>query len=343
MLERYLFARLSGAATNSWLDNFPPHVVARFSEVLGAALHFGRAQKSQDLSDEDLRTAVPGGFATLRDGPQAINQAFHELRLRPGKPQDGPQARYGILHRWLSGAQGERAEYNQLRDLFREHIIDTWPMNRGTEVFSVNVFEARVYTVASAAEHWAIPARKLRRALAAQGLVAKAGSLKKRGVEAFPIAAALEVIKTLENSISRPEAMQRLGLTQNQLKIMERAGVLLVFKPGPNLRPRHARAAVDEFLNKIEATVTGTFEDKDPDWSPVFSVARRAKVSFPFLLRQIIEGHMTDVRAASDENGIARLRLRLVDVLALKYREPESDRIGRDLPPGRPSFITRVL
>lgn len=329
LLERYLFARLSGAVTNFWLDSFPPHVVARFSEVLGTALHFGRAQKSQDLSDEDLRTAVPRGFSALRDGPQAINQAFHELRVRPGKPQDGPQARYGILHRWFSGGQGERAEYDRLRDLFREHIIDTWPLDPGTEVFGVKVVEARVYTVASAAQHWAIPARKLRKALAAQGLVAKAGSLEKDLVEAFPIAAALEVIETLENSISRPETMQRLGLTQNQLKILERAGVLPVFKPGLNLKPRHARAAVDEFLNKIETTVTGIVEDKNPDWSPVFSVARRAKISLPVLLRQIMEGHMTDVRAASDENGIARLRLRLVDVLALKHREPESDRLGR--------------
>ena len=75
VLERHLLDRLAGRTTTAWLDNLAPHVAARFSEVLGTALHLGWDTKAEDLDDDRLREAVPHGFAALAAGPEAITAA----------------------------------------------------------------------------------------------------------------------------------------------------------------------------------------------------------------------------------------------------------------------------
>lgn len=325
VLEQHLLDRLAGKPTTPWLDSLAPHVVARFSEVLGAALHLGCDTKTEDLDERTLREAVPHGHAALAGGPEAVSTAFMTLRRRPGRPQDGPQARHGHLHRWFAGVQGRRPEFARLRDLYREHILDTWPITPGTMLLGRPVETMRVHTVASAARHWRLPARQLRKVLAARGLVSPAGDPGLDQVETFATGAVREILDGLAASLSRPEAMRQLGLTQNQLRVLEDAGVLPVLRLGPDVKPRHDGPAVADLLARLEARVTGAADPDESGWQNLTETARRAKVTLSDALARTLAGHIV-VRRVTGSTGISGLRFHVPDALASAPADPRPGR-----------------
>ena len=325
VLERHLLDRLAGLPTTPWLDSLAPHVVARFSEVLGTALHLGRDTKTEDLDDDRLREASPHGFAALAGDPQALTAAFMTLRQRPGRPQDGPQARHGHLHRWFTGAQGCRPEYDSLRALYREHILDNWPIEAGVTLLGGPVEATRVHTVASASRHWKLPARQLRKILAARGLVSPAGDPGLEHVETFRTEQAGDLLDTLAASISRPEAMQRLGLTQNQLRLLEEAKVLPPLSLGLGIKPRHDGRAVTVLLDRLEARVAGAVDPDAAGWRDLAAAARQAKMTLSDMVTATLEGRIA-VRRVPGRSGIAGLRFQITDGHAAPSTDPRPGR-----------------
>lgn len=328
-MEGHLLARLSGTSANPWLDSFPPHAVARFSEVLGVALTFGRAAKRVQLIENGMRRAVVRGFNEMAGGPDCIEAAFRELRMIPGKPQDGPQARYGSLYGWFTGPQGQRPEYDRLRSLFREHILANWPLKSGVTILGHKVIETRVHTVASAAESWGIPARKLRKALAARGLVAPAGTAEMDLVETFPAVEAHNMLEAMSNSLSRPETMKMLGISRTLLQSLETSGMLVPVRPGENVKPRHASAVIEDLLGRLEAKVGGRVDANDETWLSFAKLTSKTKVALPGLLARILDGRIPEVRRADHAIGLAGIRMRQADVAATVDADPEDDRPSR--------------
>ena len=98
VLEAHLLATMQGKVSDPWLGRFRLDAIARISEVLGTALLRGRAAKLLDMTDADYSEVVPAGFKALAGGPDVLEAAFSALRMIPGRPQDGPQARYGVLY-----------------------------------------------------------------------------------------------------------------------------------------------------------------------------------------------------------------------------------------------------
>lgn len=325
VLERHLLDSLAGLPTTPWLDSLVPHVVARFSEVLGTALHLGRDTKTEDLDDDRLREASPHGFAALAGDPQALTAAFMTLRQRPGRPQDGPQARHGHLHRWFTGAQGCRPEYDSLRALYREHILDNWPIEPGVTLLGGPVVATRVHTVASASRHWKLPARQLRKILAARGLVSPAGDPGLDHVETFRTEQAGDLLDTLAASISRPEAMQRLGLTQNQLRLLEEAKVLPPLSLGPGIKPRHDGRAATVLLDRLEARVAGAVDPDAAGWRDLAAAARQARMTLSDMVTATLEGRIA-VRRVPGLSGIAGLRFFSSDALSTPSANPRPGR-----------------
>jgi hypothetical protein len=257
VFETHLLASLRGEAPDAWLSRFRLDAIARISEVLGTALLRGRAAKLLAMTDEDYSAVVPTGFKALAGGPEALEAAFNTLRAIPGRPQDGPQARYGVLYRWLSGPQGKRPEMDEFRALFRSHILANWSLEDGTELLGQPIMGVRVHTVATAARAWNIPARMLRKALADRGLVSAAGADSLDLVETFRPEDARDILEGLSQSIPRKDAMARLGVSRPQLDLMEESGLLPLLRHGDKVRPFQSAAAVDALLDRIAAQVTG--------------------------------------------------------------------------------------
>ena len=209
VFETHFLASLQGEVSDAWIGRFRLDALARISEVLGTALLRGRAAKLLAMTDEDYSAVLPTGFKALVGGPEALEAAFKALRAIPGKPQDGPQARYGVLYRWLSGPQGKRPEMEEFRTLFRGHILANWSLDDGTELLGQPIIGTRVHTVATAARAWNIPARMLRKALADRGLVSAAGTDNLDLVETFRPEDARDILEGLSQSIPRKEAMLR--------------------------------------------------------------------------------------------------------------------------------------
>lgn len=314
VFESHLLASLQGEVSDAWLGLFRLDAIARISEVLGTALLRGRAAKLLAMTDESYSAVVPTGFKALAGGPEALEAAFNALRAIPGKPQDRPQARYGVLYRWLSGPQGKRPEMEAFRTLFRGHILANWSFDDGTELLGQPIIGTRVHTVATAARAWNIPARMLRKALVDRGLVSAAGTDSLDLVETFRPEDARDILEGLSQSIPRKEAMQRLGVSRPQLDLIEESGLLPLLRHGDRVRPVQSSAAVDTLLERVATQVTGTVENGQAGWLSLAEIRRRMLLDFMTLLHLLLDGKIADVRKAPSGQGLDAIRLQTDDV-----------------------------
>ncbi|MBO9456954.1 TniQ family protein [Paracoccus sp. R12_1] len=81
-LQRYVAERISGNATDHWLDTVPLEQVVRFSELLGAILLHGPRTFLEDLSEPELCAAGAVGWTNVSHGEQSITRALHVVHAQ---------------------------------------------------------------------------------------------------------------------------------------------------------------------------------------------------------------------------------------------------------------------
>lgn len=197
-----------------------------------------------------------------------------------------------------------------------------WPVAPGVMLLGRPVEAMRVHTVASASRHWRLPGRQLRKILAARGLVSPAGDPGLDHVETFRTEQAGDLLDALAASISRPEAMRRLGLTRNQLRLLEEAELLPL---GPGIKPRHDGRAVAALLDSLEARVAGAVDPDAAEWRDLTTAARQAKMSLSGIVTAALEGRIA-MRRVPGLFGIKGLRFQSSDALDTPSVNPRPGR-----------------
>ena len=122
--EDHVVRRLSGGKPDGWARDFPIGALGAICEMLGVSMKHGKSATIGKLSQTELAIATSAGFRLLNAGPTEVIAYFESLRLNPGKPQDRPQARYGRIYDWLKRGAGSGPEFEPLRDVLRQHILD---------------------------------------------------------------------------------------------------------------------------------------------------------------------------------------------------------------------------
>ncbi len=173
--ERYLLARLSSnpSTTSAWLDGLDFGATARACEVIGAVRLRGLQTKMKHMSDEDWHAAGQAGFEILSGGETSLRSWLAGLEetfpyTRSGT--ESAQAIFGDFYKWLN-FQARDAVFDPIRDVLRQHIVETMPVAAGEVVLGEKIEQRRIHSVHTAAREAGIHPKRLRKILEAHGLV----------------------------------------------------------------------------------------------------------------------------------------------------------------------------
>jgi hypothetical protein len=174
-METYLLGRLNGAqGDQTFLDGLPFFVAAKFCEVLGAVAIHGRDISLKALDDSMWRDAGEAGFAIAAGGEPAIRAFMSNLQrtYAPGKrtANEGPQGVFGTLYKWTT-FYVDGPDYDSIRDLMFQHVVETMPVGPGETYFKRTVQERRIHSIRSAAVTFDVHPKRLRKILAAKSLI----------------------------------------------------------------------------------------------------------------------------------------------------------------------------
>lgn len=172
-LQRYVEDRLDGRSGPAWLDGQQIDLGVRASEMIGACLLHGAHVDLPTLSEDQWDAAGAAGFEHAARGEDGIRSALAELlkRLRQNDIKGGgPQAAFGRLFQWLQFNKGSKSR-GPIREVVREFILDSMPIEPGTRLFGEVVKQRRKHSVATLAALKKLHRKTLNRALVLTGLV----------------------------------------------------------------------------------------------------------------------------------------------------------------------------
>lgn len=149
--EVYLEDRLTEhQASSSWLDMLGFSAAARACEIFGAVAEFGTTPNLKTLTEADWARAGATGFDILRHGIPKTREFLLALQRREELTGgSGPQHAYGRLFQWL--ANTDDVDLVPIKDMVREHIVETMPVGAGDEIFGIKVTQRRLHSLRSAA------------------------------------------------------------------------------------------------------------------------------------------------------------------------------------------------
>ncbi len=166
--QEYLLARLDqNAPPSGFLDELEFHAASRLCEMLGATMWFNESRKLESLTNRDWLTAGELGFSYARQGRSGIRMALSELQQsfafsRSGN--DGPQAVFGRFFKWLAYSCEDQS-FTPVRDLLREHIVETMPVGAGEMLLGQVVERRRLHSIRTASLETGAHAKQLRKIL----------------------------------------------------------------------------------------------------------------------------------------------------------------------------------
>jgi hypothetical protein len=173
-LELYLHGRLDGASTAlPFLDSLDFHAAAKLCEMIGAVVIGGRDVKVKAFSDDEWRKAGGAGFAIVKDGEPAIRTFLSDLQASfdyKRAATEGPQAVFGAFYKWLAFSAKDEP-FAAVLDIVRRHVIETTPMGPGDELFGQPVERRILHSIYTASREFQAHPKRLRKILAAKGLL----------------------------------------------------------------------------------------------------------------------------------------------------------------------------
>jgi hypothetical protein len=223
-LQSYIEQRLNGRAGPEWLDHQPLDDAAQACELLGIALSHGSHCNLKNLSQCQIHNAGHHGYQFAARGENGIREALQVLydRFIASELSGGPQKAFGKIYQLLQFAHISRPR-GPIKDVVREFIIDTFPIEIGADLFGEPVSSRRVHTINSLARTTKLHVITLNRAIALSG-ISKGFSGKILGQRSFDAQEAEALIQKIENSITVGELKHYLNCNRVQAEQLVRGG-----------------------------------------------------------------------------------------------------------------------
>jgi hypothetical protein len=292
-MEDYLVGRLSGAPReNPWLDALDFFAAAKTCEMVGAVALHGRTPNLKLLTEAQWREAGAAGFAIASGGEVSIRDFLRDLQATYAYTRsatEGPQAQFGRLYQWLAfGARD--AAFDPVRDLMRRHILETMPVGPGDEIFGRQVERRVLHSVRSASLEFGVHPKRLRKLLAAKGLVADDHVTQPDDRVLFDIESASVVLQAAAG-MSLKEVETYLNAGRVQAKLLVGGGFIrpVVAAGAPGIGENaFAKADLDAFLASL-------FADAVPVAAPdgaacdIPKAAKKANCSAAEIVRLILD------------------------------------------------------
>lgn len=312
LYEDHIVRRLNGDYPEGWANSFPVGALGAICEVLGVSVIHGKTATLGRLSQEELATAASAGFSILNEGPSEVLAYFERLRMSPGKPQDRPQACYGKIYDWLKRGAGSGPEFEPLRDLLRQHILENWPLGAGDQALDYVLTDRRLHSIRTAAKTHDLHPKRLRSILVDASIIEDSDLADFEVI--FDAVDARETLEQASGSVAFTAAQKRLGLTRGQMETLIKAEILIPGEGGDLARPRFTKSTIVSWLKLI-----GSFPESRK-WETLTSIAdavRKHGVATDRILNLILEGRAKKVFRLKGQNAFSAILIDKYEVSEL--------------------------
>jgi len=323
--ELYLLSRLSGCQARAvWLDELGFSAALKTCEMLGAVAEFGRTPNLKELTSDEWRQAGASGFEILRHGPDSLKAYLSSLQDRHNvEGAAGPQAMFGRFYQWLAFAAKD-PDIDPVRDIVREHIIDTMPVGAGETVLGKAVPDRKIHSVSTAAEEYGLHILTLRKALHVAGLVPAPDAPVHSAQAVFDAVTTAPLLHELANGISLKEVRSYLNIPRVQAKVLMDAGIITPILPPEQMAPLFFKGYLDDFLSRLThaATEVDTYE------APMMNLqtaSRHACCSSTVIVKMVLGNELSRVERTTQDWGYLSI---LVDADEVRAKVAGPDREG---------------
>lgn len=302
--ERWFDARLVGQAPGTWLDTHPLHAAATFCRLLGHALSRHETTAPASIGPDLYWALYDTGFKVARHGEDAIRAALTGLQDLPGGPHDGPKKVFPKLYDRLAHDYDEDPDYAPYRDILRDHMRATWPLGPGDELLGEPVMRRRLHSVRTAAQATGVDQRRLRKILAAEGIVPAEG--KPDAWTVFDAEGASEILESVKELLAAKDFAASLSMSRSQFDLLVTHGILVPAVAGDGVKAVWDPAAGHALLERL---FSGAVQLRVPvhAWAHVSKSAQRLKINPGAVLQAILDGRVTRVGNHADFEGYKAL------------------------------------
>lgn len=311
-LQTYVEGRFAGGAQSDWLDGQNIDQAARACEMLGVCRVFGAHTFLDKLSHRQWHEAGAAGFEAARAGPDGIRLALDEIATQSWKVKDtgGPQAAFGRLYQWLQSAKSQR-DPGPIRDVVRDHILETIATEPGTSLFGTVVERRRRHSLPSLARETGHHYKTLRHALVGPGILAADAETNKGA--SFDAEAGERLAHRISNSLPTPQIPAYLNCNRMQAEMLVRNGIIPQIaagtgKPGRALT-QVATEDLDDFLVRIRGAGRPVGQ-ASPGMMNAIDASEATRETVTDIVRLVLEGRLSRIELLSAEH---RFRSVLVD------------------------------
>lgn len=318
--EAYLIGRLHGGSEKSaWLDSHEWHAAARVCEMLGAVALFGRVLVMRKLTESDWYRAAKAGFAIAHGGEPSIRAFLTELQIsgrQRGQPQEGPQATFGSLYLWLEFGT-PHAAFQKVRDLLFRHIVETSPVGVGDSFLGHRVERRRIHSITTAAQETGRSPSRLRKVLAASGLISETHQGMSDNHVLFDAEKAKTFLTQERGGMPLAGIAEYLNMDPGHVRLIVKEGLVKPFVTHVGGRFRHASFApeeLDRFLNALMDGAAPVSSYSLPA-APILAASRRANCDILTIIRLILDKKLLWVGREQNVRGYSGV---LVDIDEIK-------------------------
>ncbi len=327
--EAYLFRRLeTGVGGVAWLDRKPMWAASHLVERVGTAKLLGDAPNLNRLSTSDWWAVGRAGFEALEGGPEGIAPVLDLLHdsfrfTRTGR--NAPRKIYGQLWRWIEDATGP--EFDDVRDVMREHALSRLPLAAGTEVLGHVIERRRVHSLRSLHVETGRHQRRLRKMLAGHGLLPDGHEKVNPNRLVFDADRIKPLLAGIVAPMGTREVLDYLGVARVQPLIAD--GVITPIPTTGRKAGQHEFARAD-----VEAVMEDLLRHAEPidavgtDQVDLVQVCKSTSRKMAEVITMVREGRLGKVWHRADANGLRSVIVSKVEVKALTAA-PDHDALAR--------------
>lgn len=306
-LQTYVERRFAGSKGPEWLDGQAIDQAAKACEMLGACLEFGAHCNLDELTNEQWDRAGAIGFEAASAGPAGIRRALEETarRSRTTISKGGPQARFGRLYQWLQFNKSGR-DRGPMREVVRNHILDTMPVEVGTKLFGEVVLERRRHTIVTLSKATGIHIRTLNRALVRAGILPDHDEKHIESWTSFDAEVGEGLARRIQNSLPIRAIPDHLNCNRRQAELLVRNGILPQLVPGLG---RHGGILTNVAVEDLDAFLRQFRSKGRPvsvpgeNMSDVIAMSEIVRIAVVDIVRMVLDGVLEDIELLPEGLG----------------------------------------
>lgn len=315
-LGQHIRRRLCGVADGHFLSGMPLYAAIKTAEMIGSTAAHG-VQQPWRVGGAERFEAGRIGYDILGEGEAGLRKLFADLQSRSLSSQSGTAGLVTTFGRlYLALSKSEDTAYDPLRDVMRQHILETMPFGRGDMVLGQQVAERRTHSARTVAVELGIATVTALRRLRLVGVLGESGQEVARTDSTFDAQKHSEEVRRLATALQRADAGRYIGLKmiyEDVAPILDMVGSMNIDKANP-LEQFYAKEDLDAFLTSLLSKASSG--PADAEFEPMAQASKRARTSIAKIIDMILKGEITDIRLSPRHKGIMSVMVRKRDILA---------------------------